>query len=773
MATRANLFASFPNNLQDISSTAHLGNLQVWPQPGAKYDNCRHLPFPAADQPGAFIESLNHFRAEPLPLPLCQAFHMGVVDEHNFFTLGENLRTSEDYLLKMNRFSGRIASFDQLSDITQIVDSKSRGPLFLYEDHIFLASATNLIWKLSKADLSLVWTFEAPHHGNFTATGMEEGKLISYQKYKLGVPMVVPISERNQKPIIVIATVNPVYGPHESSPAGLPVNNLERLVEFHHTIHYVFGIEDDGAAASFKYELTVSPTLLQEGDVIPNESFAPGESSIFIWKKLTHGTVFSDGDPVSGEPKTTGSFIFPTSKNEVTTWFSFVQSYDTGFLRFDHGNTFDAQKTCTLVNVTDGDGNRKPDVVVNGSFLQHMPIRAVLFQSDPAHILSASEAWALNYYGGSIYGYHSYDSTSGMLYVGTGNAYSVPLEDGMAARAVNVPGQDVKMDTVFMNYSDTMQQASELYLSGSHDAAYTLSRSARSSWLQLEMRRRDVRATRSARYQRFFHGSIVALKGETGQLQWAAPILGHDQRDNAFTQQPRNMLSQYVELGTNADCLGSAIVSYNERKLLLANSKYAVAAYDLHSDNFGFDAVFPDDKNGERGISRLEYAELYVTVLAKSLLAMHGGFAVANGMFYKLQGNAEQTWSKNTVLPYEPVGKDSPVIQTNTVWSWQKELTVWACDIETGEVRWIRRLASGSGGITSYGDVVIIGDTDGHLHVIDSSTGLDRAVVPMTTTASVSGPVVNNAFYFMGGLSKWTSETGSALFFELLTPLGL
>jgi len=344
-----------------------------------------------------------------------------------------------------------------------LVCGSQRGPLFLHRDFVFLTSATqNIVWKLRKADFSLVWSCALPGWYELRPAGT--GPLSGYPVYYTTTVLVIDTIAEFPR-VIVSTSAGQSYGPHDISPASFAVNNLERLVEYHHGIGLIFGLTDLGTVPTVDYVISAGPSVLRQGDVLPDESFAPDESAVEIWDSITESMLFQDGAPLTGVPRTSGTYLFPVEMIEIASR-AFLREYDVGYISFGHGFVFNSSKSYLLENVTDPFGRVQPSSVeIQGTYLLGLPITRTLYKPQPdgrPYILSAREAWGLNYFGASIYGMTCYDEDSGLIYVPTGNAYAMPVSDKLAAQASNSryqeksatwPKTSYRFDDVFLDYS--------------------------------------------------------------------------------------------------------------------------------------------------------------------------------------------------------------------------------------------------------------------------------------------------------------------------------
>lgn len=602
--------------------------------------------------------------------------------------------------------------------------------------------------------------------------------------------MVLPPRNGDAGPTVLVSTKNSgVYGPSDFTffaVGGGVSSHLQRLVQYHQTRHHTFGLIDLGSFASLAFDFAISPTAIKDGDNIPDESFPDGTSSIDIWDKLADGMVFSHGSSVTGHPKSTGSFIFPSTRDESTgPLYDMVQHFDTGFVEFRDFEIFNASKEYLMTNIRDGEGNSKSHRLINGSLLLQMPVAKTLYRGTN-YTVNAAEAWGLNYFGGSVWGTPSFDRETSMVYLPSGNAYACPYSEQVAVRGVNDPERHVFLDVVFANYSSQMQRAHSEYMNGNQDVGFQLSKDAIIFWKEVELRRRAVGATLSPRYQRFFHGSVIALNAYTGNLSWATKVLGHDIRDNSHLRQPKTLLGIYLEYGTNHDILGTSIATVQDRKLLIATGKYSFATYVLSPSNAEvkwFRATNDSDDNAAGGLTSMRSPEIQVHLLMKTAYANHGGGVIHDGVFYKLLFLAEHSRAP-ALLPVMPVhsrGFDQPTLR-----AWEGPLTLWAVDILSGDIKWLRMIEASapgagedgwhSGALTAYGRNLIVGDLEGSFHLIDMKTGFDRCVVPTLSSAVVNAPIVNGIIYHVGGIGVGvpfgTGGFSYARYLEMLTPLG-
>jgi len=114
-------------------------------------------------------------------------------------------------------------------------------------------------------------------------------------------------------------------------------------------------------------------------------------------------------------------------------------------------------------------------------------------------------------------------------------------------------------------------------------------------------------------------------------------------------------------------------------------------------------------------------------------------------------------------------------------------ITIWAIEILTGKVRWVRMIdprsktrsplpsssqAGDSSSIVGYGEVLVAGSNYGTIYVLDLLSGRQRAEVPTTSGASTGVPIVNYVGFHMGGTGKMSNPQTFARAVEMLTPLG-
>lgn len=774
-------FASFqrPSDPGEPGSSRVLGGHQTWPMQGANYANTRYLPLALDTFNDGYMDSLALFTSTPLPVGAQSETFMGVVDELHFFALGRTqasldaailttfnfahnvgMGAADSLLMRISRQTGKLEQITSVGEATDLLNATARGPLFLYGDHVYLPSALhNQVWKFFKMDFALIWQVALPHWRPIQHVG------IGYSIYYTVQILVIPPQKQDGDPIVVVTTsAGNSYGPHGT--AFTPAPDLQRLVQYHFGVAYVFGVIDSGTYASLAFEFSGAPLLLQEGQLVPDESFAPGEETVLIWEKLVDGEVFSKGSPTSGQPKTTGNFVFPIPASLAT-------SLSTGMVTFDDGDVFNVSREYTLRNVTSADGSIMNPVTVDGTYLASMPFTKTVFRNilgNQGHRLSASEAWGLNYYGGSMYGNPCYDEDTGTLYVASGNAYSYPVSDQLAVQHATDQG---RFEHIANQYTATMSAAYDAYEDGNHSRGFSLSNVALSNYKDAELRRRAIRSQRSPRYQRFFTGSVIALQAVTNSLQWAFPVLGHDQKDTGWWY--TNPLSIYQEDGSNHDICSVAISTHGGVKRLIAAGKVGVGVYDLDSQLYGFIPARKDDVNGDAGLTNMIYPELRVDIFMKQVMMSFGGL-VTKGDTYYMQRSVYFSEANRALLPVRPVEPDSPLLNYNSFA--RSPVLIYATSLITGELKWLRIMSDGSGfpnsgGIVGYGDALVVGDLAGKYHIIDMETGKERAIC-RTAAAAVSGaPVVNGQVFHLGGASKWDVRPSYAYDVEILTPMGV
>merc|ERR1711934_302695 len=106
-------------------------------------------------------------------------------------------------------------------------------------------------------------------------------------------------------------------------------------------------------------------------------------------------------------------------------------------------------------------------------------------------------------------------------------------------------------------------------------------------------------------------------------------------------------------------------------------------------------------------------------------------------------------------------------------------LTLWACEIDSGTLKWVRTFDSSfggpdqgfhSGGLVGYGNHLFVGGLTGQYHVIDMDRGTERARFETLSGAAVGMPIVNAQGFHMGGSGKWFTPISYAYFVEMLRP---
>ena len=99
-------------------------------------------------------------------------------------------------------------------------------------------------------------------------------------------------------------------------------------------------------------------------------------------------------------------------------------------------------------------------------------------------------------------------------------------------------------------------------------------------------------------------------------------------------------------------------------------------------------------------------------------------------------------------------------------------LTIWAYDILTGRLKWLRVIGQSLSSLVGYADSLIVA-SNGMLRLLDVNTGAETSTHTLMSFAETAMPIVNWQLFHMGGGGKWASASSVAHFVEILTPAGL
>lgn len=373
---------------------------------------------------------------------------------------GQDLQSygNEAYIIKVNRETGIVEKYRACSDITgkpnkQVVknifdtgDASTRGPLFLFENFIYVTGQDtqySSIYKINKSDLSLVYYEKIPDEFNKIITDVNGIKLTSpFKSREMREVIVIPPLKDNtdstihadfkKYPLVVgMSTGNSTYV--YITDTNSDAERLIRFKDYYNSSGEIFAYLDKGTVWEPIWTFSTGPKPLKIGDTLPSEWFAPNIVESYIWIPLIDGFNFTTTDTYSsvGSNFFLGSYNFQTGKS-ITFATSeeklnyYKQNAKPGYINFNNNDIFDINKTYTLTLL-----DSTETIQVTGKQLEGQPIKLFLYKnfvipdmlsSCPGNII----ANASSHYGAGIWGSACYDDIKKLLYVPTGNAYNFP-----------------------------------------------------------------------------------------------------------------------------------------------------------------------------------------------------------------------------------------------------------------------------------------------------------------------------------------------------------
>ena len=340
---------------------------------------------------------------------------------------------------------------------------QSRSALALTNDSVIvLHSAANIIMKLNKADLEVVWSLALP---NFELYLPAEGGVDTANYWLM---QALPFTKDGGNYIAVTTSANIMYDTHEP-------NNITNKAEarIRPGVYVgsggVFGIRDLGDRPEYLYYTSALPDNYVPGDFVKDESFSKkkhhhdeegknhGEAEgsrrllsgnedeledyMYILTMFTENTTIRKGDSDTGESQnnfTQAVFLYDKRpelyklldklpvKTEAWGAYAVVEidmQDKLGPLQEQYtGIMYDIYNFSVL----------NSNYTVNKAELIGQPMLEKLFRNKHrTHNVPLTEhqCHALNFYGATNYGQVALDEKSGVIYAVSGNLYDFPLND--------------------------------------------------------------------------------------------------------------------------------------------------------------------------------------------------------------------------------------------------------------------------------------------------------------------------------------------------------
>jgi hypothetical protein len=373
------------------------------------------------------------------------------------------------YILKVDRKTNDIVLSKHLGDITgfkttnftdynQAGDDVTRGPLCIYDGHIYLTGQGqkyHTIMKIRCSDLTLVWREQVwtDSENVSPVPGLSQGP--AKMRNIAVIPPITGAVGVRSKPMVVSLCTSTEYG-------TVVFNSITKLFGFLKAYGHVFAYTDNGPTVTKVWQFDTVPEFLETNDLLPVESFnltstGSVQDELRIHDKLVQSYSFQPGSRSgTGAAKSDGVFYFfnkqyitYTSTGAITS-LTGGSSYEyikvdltTGSYNhtqcggvFSTGASFVYQRCAVQkgneinvygTGVADGQGFTG---TVSGNTLLGLPVTKIFYKEQIGNkYLTEQEADSLNYYGGGLYNNITWDPVKDCVFVGSNNFSRSVLDD--------------------------------------------------------------------------------------------------------------------------------------------------------------------------------------------------------------------------------------------------------------------------------------------------------------------------------------------------------
>jgi hypothetical protein len=390
------------------------------------------------------------------------ATYLGVFPVGVLFGIDAQTYGDAAVIIKVNRKTGVVEAYKSCSEITgkpnsypinsifDTGDSSTRGPLFLYNNYLYVTGQDtqySSIYKINTSNLSLVHYEEIPAEFNEIITEISGVTIPKpFKTREMREVLIIPPLTNNTDPdihndfktyplILVMSTSNTTYV--YTTDANSDAERLIRFKNYYRASGMIFAYLDKGATWENVWNFSMAPKPLEIENTLPPTWFSPQTSPdnpAYIWIPIFDGFEFTnnvlDKYTSVGENFVIGSYNFNTAVFEsFNTTEGRIQYYKDnakpGYITFNDGDIFDTDNTYTITLLD----NSTYDV--SGNQLLGQPIKLYLYpnftipinlSTCPGDIIANSAS----HYGGGIWGSPCWDSKLNLLYVPGGNAYNFP-----------------------------------------------------------------------------------------------------------------------------------------------------------------------------------------------------------------------------------------------------------------------------------------------------------------------------------------------------------
>ena len=373
------------------------------------------------------------------------------------------------YLLKVDRKTNDIVLSKHLGDITgfkttnftdynQAGDDVTRGPLCIYDGHIYLTGQGqkyHTIMKIRCSDLTLVWREQVwtDSENVSPVPGLSQGP--AKMRNIIVVPPITGAVGIRSKPMVVSLCTSTEYG-------TVVFNSITKLFGFLKAYGHVFAYTDNGPTVTKAWQFDTVPEFLETNDLLPQASFnltstGSVQDELRIHDKLVQGYTFNAGSSAgTGSEKTDGVFYFLNKQYVTYTSTGAVVSLTGGsaleYIKvdlttssynhtqcggvFSTGASFVYQRcevqygkeiSLTGSIVANGQGVTG---TVSGNTLLGLPVTKIFYKQQIGNkYLTEQEADSLNYYGAGLYNNITWDPVKDCVFVGSNNFSRSVLDD--------------------------------------------------------------------------------------------------------------------------------------------------------------------------------------------------------------------------------------------------------------------------------------------------------------------------------------------------------
>ena len=482
-------------------------------------------------------------------------------------TLSETV--SNNYLCKLDRFTGELLVKKSVSEFLTGENIKVRGPLSLHNGHIYLTNYGGPEYsKINCDDLSLVYNKKE------VDPGLIDGVIIEQAKIGYANNLVTMVEGKTR---IYVATSNYSMYTSTITPAlkFSRWNSLYDNAEIGTVICYEEGA-DGLSPGKPLWEFKTGPRKLVAGEVVPATLYPPGKDTIRMWypivADLSSNLYNADGFHIDSTIANThklmlhdiidGKLVERKDGSGVILFADFVLS---------NGDIISDETVLTAVDgVTTMTG-----VALLGS---KQPLKRTLDKSvNPSYVIDKYDAMNLNHYGPGLWCPLKIEPTTGDLFFGVGNGQVAPLEDILTIQ------EDEETDTLYPLLTSMLKRQKELLNGTITDKEFA---AAEVVYKNAVIGQVAVEAKLSERSRRSLNCALVCIDAKTGTYKWHHAPLAMDAYQWG---QIRNNTTTYYKQdirGMNADnSIGAHFVTLaNGTVRAFTSAKDGLAmAYDLSS----------------------------------------------------------------------------------------------------------------------------------------------------------------------------------------------